>query len=412
MNKFKTLLMGASLVTATLPIIASQCNGSGQADKDSNAINSDITGLKQLKLDLITPWELENNTQGIASLRNNIENRMNQYLAAKKANFTVKVKMVNDDKYKTVAQNISKGETDLGFISSGSIISEKNYLANFNPNIIQTWTSKFAGDIKDATFSTTDSNLETIAQNEQAKFDLIPWSEQWNDAANGNGWNGSAYTKFYQDYSSTSADNLVSYQRGLIAIVADDDMTAKIKQAWANKNLAQFLSYGIGLGKASSGSKYILPEALMKKQFNSANNKQFLSFADLQSNKQYQNTFVKAALKDANDPKNSNIHIFFDNEGVYAFTHFKASKQYAYAVNNAIRPNQKISFLTVTDPLPYNIGIASKQVADNDLKLVTEALNDLASGSNPIYGRNIGFVSYSDDTLQNFKNKIDTIIGE
>ncbi|MFV8470247.1 ABC transporter thiamine pyrophosphate-binding lipoprotein p37/Cypl [Mycoplasma sp. SK928A] len=399
MNKFKTLLMGAALSTTCLPIIASQCNSQDQE-------------VKELKLDLITPWELVDNTDGIANLKNSIETRMNQYLSAKNAGFTVKVKMVNDDKYQTVAQNITKGETDLGFISSGSILSEKNYLTNFNPNIIQTWTSKFAGDIKDATFTTSAIQLEKIAQNEQAKFDLIPWSKKWNDTNDGNGWNGSAYTKFYQDYSSIASDNIVSYQRGLIAIIADDALTAKIKQAWSNKNLAELISYGIGMGKPSSGSKYILPEALMKKQFNSADKKQFISFADLQTKNEYQDKLVRAKLTEASDAKNKSLHIFFDNEGGYSFTHFKESKQYAYAVDQSIRPNEKITFLSVTDPLPYNVGIAAKKVGDKQLKLVTEALNDLASGTNPIYGRNIGFVSYSDDTLQNFKNKIDKVIGE
>ncbi|MFV8401187.1 ABC transporter thiamine pyrophosphate-binding lipoprotein p37/Cypl [Mycoplasma sp. 2634B] len=400
MNKFKKLLVGAgALMTTALPIIAASCNN----DKEEKV---------ELKLDLITPWELSGNNEGIASLKTNIENRMNQYLNTKKAGFTVKVKMVSDDSYQTVAQNITKGETDLGFVSAGSLVSEKNYTDNFNPNIIQTWTPKFVGDIKDAAFSTTAANLETIAQNEQAKFDAIPWSERWNDQTNGNGWNGSAYTKFYQDYSSVADENIVSYQRGLIAIVANDDLTAKIKKAWADKNLTEFISYGIGLGKPTSGSKYILPEALMKKQFNTAANKQLISFADLLSKPENNGKLVKATLKEASDEKNKNIHIFFDNEGVYSFTHFSAKKQYAYAINAQVRPNEKITFLTVTDPLPYNAGISSKKVTENEMKLVTEALNDLASGTDPIYGRNVGFVAYSNDTLQNLKTKIDNVIGE
>ncbi|MHA3838642.1 ABC transporter thiamine pyrophosphate-binding lipoprotein p37/Cypl [Mycoplasma sp. VS1572C] len=398
MNKIKkALLFVAGITTTLLPVVASQC--------ESN-------NTKEIKMDLIIPYAISGNQSKINELQAKVESTMNKALKDKGAKFEVKINMVNSDHYDDVAARIAKGTTDLGFLSTGSLYNQNDYVDKFGPNVIQTYQSKYKGEIKGARFNNSSNQLQEIAKNEQAVFDKIPWSAQWNDATTGNGWNGSSYTNFYQNYLSTEINDVVSYQRGLIAVVADDETTTKIKQAWESKNLNEFLSYGLGIGKPSSGSKYQLPEALMKKQFNTAEKQQFKSLADIKSKEEYNDKITKVSLTKASDEKYKNIHIFFDNEASYSYTtEYNDKAKYYYAVNEKVRPNEKITFLTVTEPLPYNIGVTSKKVTKEQLYMISQVLNSLVN-NDELYGRNVGFVAYSVEDMQSVENEIKQTLGE
>ncbi|SJZ59509.1 ABC transporter thiamine pyrophosphate-binding lipoprotein p37/Cypl [Mycoplasmopsis verecunda] len=410
MKKIKNgIIMGTALFALASPLLSVACKGPEQNTSGTNeTIPPNQQQNKVIKIQMLTPWSVGNDETKITKLKTDIQTSMNNYLQSKNANISVDIKMVSSDDYQIISENIAKGESDLGFVSSGSLVSVNTPDNEFNANIIQTLTSRFLGDVKDANYGTDGMQLQQIAQAEQEAFNKIPWSAQWNDAENGNGWNGSSYTKFYADYNSTDSKNLVGYQRGLVAIVANDEVTQKIIQAWNNKNLAEFVSYGLGIGKPSSGSKYFLPEALMKKQFNTAQNVQLKSFADL--SEKYSGKLVQAKFTEASDEKNKNIHIFFDNEASYSYTKYKDSKAYAYAINPTIRPEEKITFLTVTDPLPFNIGILSKNVNSEQISLIIQALDNLNTES--IYGRNVGFFGYENSTFADFKTKLKQTLGE
>ncbi|WLP85798.1 ABC transporter thiamine pyrophosphate-binding lipoprotein p37/Cypl [Mycoplasma seminis] len=359
----------------------------------------------EIKLSLIKPTSM--NETNLNEYKNKLETQMNDYLKNNghlDMKFKITLVDAGSDSYNVVVDSLTKGESDLGFISVGSIIGNEKEIENeVNSNVIQTYTKQFNGDILNAFYTNNGENLQQAAKNEQVVFDKIRWSEKWNEPKPGNQWDGSLYQAFYND-------NNVSYQRGLIAIVADKSTTAEIVKAWNDKNLNKFISYGLGIGKPDSGSKYILPEALMKKHFNSEK-KQFESLEDLKiknPNKIHEN--VK--LSKASEEKNKDIHIFFDNEGSYSWTHFKDKIKFAYATNPATRQGETISFLTLTDPLPFNIGLLSKRITDNQYKIIYDALKNTLSGNEVSWGKNVGFSDFGKSNIETVLNTIKNSLGE
>ncbi|QCZ36702.1 ABC transporter thiamine pyrophosphate-binding lipoprotein p37/Cypl [Mycoplasma nasistruthionis] len=363
---------------------------------------------KTYKLFLTTPeWgDVEN-------IKTTLQQQLNNKLVELKSKAKVEIKFTNDTDYATLKENLNKQEADFAFISSGSIYDGRNQKQDLDKlNLkLQSLTRKLKGSDPEAKYQENNNPLFASASNQETYFKAIPWSEQWNDKANGNGWNGAIYTNFYE------MNNYVPYQRGLIAIVANEQMTQDIIQAWNNKDLASFIKFGIGIGKSDSGSKYLLPQALFKKHFNKAG-QEFLSFDEIRTNtKKYpQATLKQAKFTESQLEKNNDLHIFFANEGEYTWTKFKDSKQYAFAVNNSNpgRTGQKITFLTVTDVLPYNIGVFSKNVSDKHANDISEALIKLASENKDPWGPSVGFNSYKiiNDSKTEFWDVVKNTLGE
>ncbi|QNM93591.1 hypothetical protein H9M94_03230 [Mycoplasma sp. Pen4] len=330
------------------------------------------------------------------NLIDEFKNTINTKLKDKK----IEVDFINNgnDDYTTISNNLLNGTIDFGFISSGSMLSKKDDVKTEGLQIkLQTLTPMFKGDVVNATYATDNGKtLKDIASNEYAEFSRLPWGEEWNDETNGNGWNGSIYQKFY------NVGEKVSYQRGLVIAIADQDMHGQIMSAWNSKKFSEFVKFGIGIGKASSGSKYILPEALFKSHFD--------DFTSLEKAKVDYKDYIKAAkVTEAN--ANPNLHIFFDNEGSYTWTHYKDKKQFAFAANPEVRPNQTFKFLSVTNPLPYNVGVFGKNVKPEIADVISKAFVEVANENKDPIGPRNGFVGYEfiENPDQTFWNLIDQI---
>ncbi|VEU71026.1 ABC transporter thiamine pyrophosphate-binding lipoprotein p37/Cypl [Mycoplasmopsis glycophila] len=364
--KFLSLLSLTSLGAVTPMFFASACN-----NKQEEA--------KIIRMHLGDPYSKQD------VIKANLENHFNSYLKSQDLNYKVAIEFTEDDNYATVKEKILKKEIDLGFVSAGSTYHSKEEMSisGIYP-LVQTYTRKFAGEIKNAGYvdgSATDP-LRVSAANEEAIFKSKPRQDWNNEGDLGMDFDGAIYRKVYD-----AEDALVPYQRGLFVIVATPDMTQEIVKAWNEKDLTSFVSYGLGIGSADSGSKYLLPEALMKKHFG----KQFLSFKDLQA--KYSEKVIKTKTKKANDQKNENIHIFMDNEGFYGYSKVESNDPYTPSAET--RPGQEISFLTVTEKLPYNVALVNSKTIPTDVaKALGQAFVELQKGDNS-WGATQGFNSYA-----------------
>ncbi|MEA4134694.1 PhnD/SsuA/transferrin family substrate-binding protein [Mycoplasma sp. 2704] len=391
--KSKSLLFGASLLAlTTLPAVAGQCSFAREDEK-----------VTTYTLSLIKPYGIEN----ADTYKTELNNLFNSEIQKIDKSIKLNIKLVEDDSYNVAKDELLKGETDLAFINSGTLLSKKDEFISENLSVaLQTLTKQFKGDIKDATYSKdSGASLMTIAASENMYFKQKDWGNGWNQPEGE--WAESYYPRFY-------SDELVPYQRGLIAIVATRTMADEIIKAWKTKDLEKFVSYGIGIGKSSSGSKYLLPEALFAKNFNTETNKPFVSLDQLRVT--YSDKIKQAKLTEASTQAHANIHIFFDNEGSYSYTKYKDSKKFSYKVNPEVRPGegdqqQDIYFLTVTDPLPYNVGVYSSRVSDKAKKAINSVFKSLSEQNKDIWGPKNGFYGYKsiDNEQTEYWNKLSEI---
>lgn len=322
------------------------------------------------------------NTQQIQ----NFEAEINNLIIAKGGDFTIKISSEGDiNDYNKNLDDLIKNKQDIVFVSSGKLLAKKSDLQNNNINLgIQTYTKMFKGSNNNSeTYLNGLDNdpLRSLAQKQQTIFDKIPRS-QWDDQNNGNNYANYLYNNFY-------TNNLTNYYRGMIYIVANEQDTKEIIEAWNNKDLTKFLSYGyVHSNDKESGSKYILPQALLKKHFGT----KFTSFLELIN----QNANYKLDSKPlANIYKSSlnNQKIFFDAEGVYSWTKYKQGND-PFTINNQTRPGHKFTFLTVTDALLYNIAIYKNHIPSAKIKILAEVLKELAQTNQDIWGPMRGFYSY------------------
>ncbi|WP_036452055.1 ABC transporter thiamine pyrophosphate-binding lipoprotein p37/Cypl [Mycoplasma buteonis] len=333
------------------------------------------------------------------------EKLFNDALAKNGSKAKVEVSFGSSDDYNNTKTRIEKNEIDFGLLSSGSLFNTKNELDKSGISVIlQTLTNKFAGENPQATYSSepNGSALVKSAQNEFAVFSTPPY-ETWGDT----NWNGSIYTNAYDVHKENDKEvfSLVDYQRGLFVISATDEIKAKIIKAWNDKNLTEFLSYGIAIGSPTSGSKYLLPEKLMKKHFGAT----FSSFLALKNNDQYKNFIRQSKLKNLNDTENLKIHIFLENEGFYGYNKTVNGKLFKPGES---RPGESLFFLTLTDPLPYNVGVASNRITKSDAKIIVDALIELSKKGEDDWGPSEGFNSYEFyDNDNDFWNKLNETLG-
>ncbi|AZZ65463.2 alkylphosphonate ABC transporter substrate-binidng protein [Metamycoplasma phocicerebrale] len=289
--------------------------------------------------------------------------------------------------YKTtfVAENndtvslLKKGTVNIATITTPLLIKQKS--ENIIP-IIQTLTRAFKFDLNASDLYSNgleNDKLRKIAKNVQELFDKKPYKD-WSDEEYK--WNGHIYETFY-----ANKDTLVDYYRGIIMIQGNEEQLKQIKKAWEEKDWNTFRNFGIVLGKATSGSKYILPEALFKKHFNLENNK-FTSFAidSLKNSKKY---LIEKA-KNIGKGSLKNYHIVFDEMGSFAYTNNKNGNYYTLE-----DPNSKIEFLTATEPLKYNVIAVNKDTfSDEQIKILKEIIFSLWKEGKDNYGPRVGFNGY------------------
>ncbi|WBP84152.1 ABC transporter thiamine pyrophosphate-binding lipoprotein p37/Cypl [Mycoplasmopsis edwardii] len=366
---FNKLLLTTGLVS--VPLIVSSC--SEQKQNQGNVSEAKLIRIK-----------LNNSLNSQDPKAIEFESKVNELIKAKGFNFDVKFSFEGEDNYKVNFDDILKEKQDVVFVSAGQVFSNQKEIVANNISVgIQTRGLSFKGS-KNSNNEVYKDGLENDPLREIAKaqlelFNRIPRSN-WNDKENGNNWDGSVYRSFFNEGTTP-------YQRGLIVVVANEEDTNNIIKAWNEKDLEKFVSYGIGIGSSSSGSKYLLPQALMKKHFGD----KFTSFLNLVRN--HSDKVSKAAWKNMNEESNINKKIFFDNEGVYTWTKYKDNDK--LSVDESKRANQKVSFLTVTDVLPYNVGLFSNKISKKQIKVLSEVLNELATQKQDPWGPHSGFHGYS-----------------
>ncbi|QGZ97355.1 hypothetical protein GE118_00875 [Mycoplasma sp. NEAQ87857] len=365
MKKFKNII---KYFLATSTIITTSVVSFSCAKNSNDNINE-----KQVyKLNLDLGDQNKDLTQQLTTLLNNQLKNNGQ-------KFKIEIINTSDSNYDSIRDKLNKGEIDFAFVSTGSLYSKEQEIKQSGLLIkLQTLTKKFKGDVNAS--NQTLKDLENIAKNEYQVFTKIP-REQWNDKENGMGWNGTIYTRAYDDHQN------VPYQRGLITILANEQDTKDIIEAWNNKDYKKFISYKLGIGKSSSGSKYILPQALLKKNFPN----QFISLKQLMA----QGDAIAAKLSEPN----SDVKIYFENEGFYGYNKVKNPDKYPLDSKFG-----RISFLTVTDKLPYNVGVFAKGIK----KEVADAIALAFTQINDPWGPTQGFNGYKviNDSEQEFWNVI------
>ncbi|WP_322935617.1 hypothetical protein RRG37_01170 [Mycoplasmopsis felis] len=342
------------------------------------------TETKLLKINMLAPYilgEFNNETD----FKLELEKRLNNEIQQLGSDFKVQINFKgDDDSYETNSIDILKGNVDFAFISSGYLINNKDRIKKNNLKVgIQTLSKQFKGDIE-YDFKNKDNqinqyqdgindDLRKIAQKENELFHLYPRST-WEEK---NKWNGSIYTEFYTNKN-------VPYQRGVMVILGSEEERNLIKKAWEDKNLEEFLKYGLVVGKPSSGSKYILPEALFKKHFGN----KFISFADLIT----KGLIKQGEFKQMNTPNYIDSRIFFDNEGSYSYTKYKPNSD-RYELSSE-RSNQKIEYFITTEVLPYNVGLFSNRIPDRIIRIFGLAMQNLRKNNQDIWGSQHGFNDY------------------
>ncbi|MBN4089324.1 ABC transporter thiamine pyrophosphate-binding lipoprotein p37/Cypl [Mycoplasma enhydrae] len=273
---------------------------------------------------------------------------------------------------------LKKGSTNIAIVTTPLFIQQRD--RNIVP-IIQTMTRAFKFDlnINDLYSDGTNADrLRIIAKNAQDLFAKKPYKEWTND---GYKWNGSIYEYFYDTKN-------VEYYRGLIMIQGTGKQRKKIKEAWENKDWNSFRNFGIVTGKETSGSKYILQEALFKKHFNKKDNS-FQSFAiDKKNNSE---KYTTGRPRDIGKGSLKKYHIVFDELGSFGYTHNKKNND-KYSPEDK---DSKIEFLTVTEPLKYNvIAVSKKSFFDNEITILKNAIIDVWKHKKDNYGPLVGFNEY------------------
>ncbi|WP_412031734.1 ABC transporter thiamine pyrophosphate-binding lipoprotein p37/Cypl [Metamycoplasma buccale] len=280
-----------------------------------------------------------------------------------------------------IAQNIIKGASDIGVMTS-YLFNSSSHKKNLIP-ILQTLTHAFKFDKFFSKYKNGLSNdpLVEIAKKAEEMFNRKKFSD-WDKKEYE--WDGSKYKYFYDEKS------LVDFYRGLVMIRGNEKILKEIKKAWENKDWNTFRNFGIVTGKKTSGSKYILQQALFKKHFNKEGNR-FTSFEEDRLN--HKDKYKEGRARDIGKGELKNYHIMFDDLGSFAYTNNQKNNKKLdyYSPENK---EEKIEFLTVTEPLKYNVFVASKFLNEIKRKLLAKAIYNVWKNNLDSYGPRVGFNGY------------------
>lgn len=300
-------------------------------------------------------------------LKNNNLNSVKKYNISYKNN--------NND----LAQELIKGSATLASITSSLFYRNKEHLSP----LLQTQTYAFKFDLDGNKYYSSNNNgddLVKIAKEAQKMFERKKFND-WGHSEYG--WDGSKFNYFY-------SKDLIDFYRGNIMMWGNKSTIERIKKAWVEKDWNTFRNFGIMTGKENSASKYLLQEQLFKKHFNLPNN-EFTSFAlDRQKNP---NKYKIDKAKNLSKGENKNYHIVFDELGSFAYTNNKKNNKQLnyYSCEN---PEDRIEFLTVTDPIKYNVLATSNSLSEKKRELLAKAIYNIWKNGYDDYGKTVGFNGY------------------
>ncbi|TDV23546.1 phosphonate transport system substrate-binding protein [Mycoplasmopsis mustelae] len=362
--------------------------GTEQIEIPKNLITTEHT----LKLTFSTPQSYALNGKTQEQVRKEAEKQINDLLKNSNNKLTVKIQFYGAENFNASYDNLVKKEADMAFLPTGFLWDKKNDIINAGFQIkLQTLARQFRGDIKfdfknpiNGKYSdgSWNDDLTKIARNVNEVFYGEPRSE-WNNDYH---WNGSIYQDVY------NRDNLVPYNRGSIILIGTEAQRAAIKKAWNQRDWDTFLSYGIVTGDSNSGAKYILQNSLLKKHFKE-------KFRDLKTyqidvNSKHHNNITTGSIKGVHQAQYLNKHIFFDNIPSWAWTPYKADGRDTYFINKDLRPNQNLEVLTVTEALPYFVGVFGKEVDPNVISVISKVMMKLSKEHKDIGAITNGFFGY------------------
>ncbi|WPB50447.1 alkylphosphonate ABC transporter substrate-binidng protein [Metamycoplasma subdolum] len=354
--KFKKFLLFVP-VTFALPLTAISC----QKNEMSFAVTS--------------PWDQNFDTSFF-------EKVVQEYnLILKKDN--IKTKVYFEGEKNDIVSKILKGTSDVAFLTASQFNHESN--KNEVIPILQTLTRRFNFDNTFTTYKDGSLNdpLRKLAKEAQTLFEEKPFAE-WDDKSYG--WNGSIYEKFYD----SGPNPLTDYYRGVVMIWGNDSTRNAIKKAWDDKDWNSFRNFGIVTNEITSSSKYLLEEALFAKHFNKENNK-FTSFALDKQN--HSDKYIQNKARNISKGALENYHIVFDELGAFAYTHnIKMGQKLDYY--STCKKEDKIEFLTATEPIKYNIIAVSKQMSERERKALAQAFVNAWKNGDDNYGPRVGYNGY------------------
>lgn len=299
-----------------------------------------------------------------------------------------------------VADNSDKS-IDFAFANATSTIEiDKN---NQLQNALQTTTWAFANDLEPQTYSNGSDNDYLVKQAQELSklFNQTPFNEWQNKQKGPQEWDGVAY-RFLYDKNKRQ----VPFYRGMIMISGNSETLKNIKKYWDNKDFEQWEKFGIIHGEESSGGRWKLEANLIEQHFaNYFKNKGKTLSEEKVKKPQY---FFQESPQSTSIGQNQNFRIAFDDEASFAWTPNKGDGLRFTPKN----PEEKIEILTLTNPLPYDIGSFRNDFNKIQKYLISQALINLSLNHRDTFGESVGYNGYqriSDSSIfrNMFKNSLE-----
>ena len=301
--------------------------------------------------------------------------RYDKYTFKNLPNMKVTFDWSSTDNY-VIIKNIEDKKHDLGFASITATMKANQ--EKIQP-LIQTKTKAFKFDLEWKVYNSSNSGNEDADLKKIASDTNTLFKNSYN--ISNKTWDGVVYQNFYHNSKK------VDFYRGVIWIFGNKK--AQAKKAWDDKNWANFRDAGILHKGPKSGGGFQLQEKLIKKHFGDN------AFSTLEE--EMINHSSKFKKTDADQMKDGDFSIAFDDEGSFVWTKFKSDSTFS-----ATSPE----VLIATEPLKYDVGSFRKNFDPRQAKLIADAFNGLIkdaeskSGSEKttalkkIYGPNYGYYDY------------------
>lgn len=341
----------------------------------------------------------------LSNLSNEFNKLKNQNPQTKNlANVTFEFQDISDSRTaitQLLAADNSERSIDFAFADATSTIEidKQNQLQN----ALQTTTWAFATDLEPKSYSDGSSNDYLVKQAQELSylFNQTPFN-QWQNTKNGpQKWDGVAY-RFLYDKNKTQ----VPFYRGMIMIAGDSKTLKAIKKYWNDRDFEQWEKFGIIHGKESSGGRWKLEANLIQQHFaNYFKNKQKTLSEEKIEKPQY---FLQESPQSISIGQNQKFKIAFDDEASFAWTPNEGDGSRFTPKN----PNEKIEILTLTNPLPYDIGSFRGDFNKLQRDLISQALINLSLNNKDTFGESVGYNGYqkiSDSSIfrNMFKNSLE-----
>ena len=396
----KNLLKVGFISTILLPLatLISCSNSANKLDNNNNWYDSNVT------IQVNPGWAWDVNGPAFKNAAKILEKKVNElknsedydkYTFKNLPDMKVSFDWSSSDNY-VIVKNIENKKHDLGFASITATMRANQ--EKIQP-LIQTKTKAFKFDLEWKVYNSSDTNnedadLKNIAQETNTLFTSL-----YNDS--NDSWDGAVYQNFYHDSEK------VDFYRGVIWIYGNKKTQAK--NAWNNKNWANFRDAGILHGGPKSGGRFQLQEKLLKKHFGE---KAFSTLEEEMIN--HSSKFKKAY---ASQMKDDGFSVAFDDEGSFVWTKKTASTFVATAPE----------VLVATEPLKYDVGSFRNNFDPRQGKLIADAFNSLVKDAEDksnskekaealakIYGPNYGYYDYVliNDRKSELEDKFVSVLGD